>query len=292
MNIPALPALEVQGITKKFRTFALEEASLTVPAGSITALVGPNAAGKTTLLNLIFGVGAAQAGSIRVFGHDHVNDDVGLKKLAAFAGPELDFSGWGSVQAALRFLAGFRPTWDHAYEQRLLAAFELPAQKSLSTLSFGGHTKLALVAALAWRPRLLVLDEPTTGLDARVGNFLMNELLAVVTDPTRSVLLSSHQLSDVERYADRLVLLSEGRVLLEGEIASLVEDYCWAQWSAPENSGLGTVPGILVPRCESARWKAILQRSVCSPEKLKAMGATQVHAQPVTLEELFLALTA
>jgi ABC-2 type transport system ATP-binding protein len=292
MNTPEPPALEIQEVVKKFRTFALAGVSLTVPAGSITALVGPNAAGKTTLLNLIFGVGASDAGSIRVFGHDHVRDDVALKKIAAFAGPELDFSAWGSVRAALRFLAGFRPTWDPAYERRLLEQLELAPQKTIRALSFGEQTKLALVAALAWRPRLLVLDEPTTGLDARARNFLMHELLAVVTDPTRSILLSSHQLSDVERYADRLVLLSRGRVLLEGEMGSLVEDYCWAQWSAPAHSGFGAVPGILAPQGEGTRWKALLQRSVCSPEKLTAMGATQMHVQPVTLEELFLVLTA
>jgi ABC-2 type transport system ATP-binding protein len=120
----------------------------------------------------------------------------------------------------------------------------------------------------------------------------MSELLAVVTDPKRSILLSSHQLSDVERYADRLVLLSRGRVLLEGDMASLVEDYCWAQWSAPEHSRFGTVPGILTPQCDGGRWKAMLQRSVCSQEKLASLGATQMHVQPVTLEELFLARTA
>jgi ABC-2 type transport system ATP-binding protein len=292
MNNPEPPALEIQGVAKKFRTFALAGASLTVPAGSITALVGPNAAGKTTLLNLIFGVGALDAGSIRVFGHDHERDDVALKKITAFAGPELDFTAWGNVRAALGFLAGFRPTWDPAYEQRLLEQFELAPQKTTQALSFGQQTKLALVAALAWRPRLLVLDEPTTGLDPRARNFLMSELLAVVTDPTRSILLSSHQLSDVERYADRLVLLSRGRVLLEGDTASLVEDYCWAQWSAPEGSGFGAVPGILAPQREGARWKAMLRRSVCMPEKLAVLGATQMHVQPVTLEELFLALTA
>lgn len=292
MNPTEMPALEIRGIAKKFRNFALEDISLTVPAGSITALIGPNGAGKTTLLNLIFGVGAAQAGTIRVFGHDHVEEDVPLKRLAAFAGPELDFSPWGSVHAALRFLAGFRPTWDTAYEQRILEQFELPANKTIDALSFGEQTKLALVAALAWRPRLLVLDEPTTGLDARSRHFLMNELLAVVTDPGCSVFLSSHQLADVERYADRLVMLGRGRVLLEGEMAALVEDYCWAQWTAPEKSALNGAPGILVPRHDGALWKALLQRSVCPPEKLETLGATQVRTQPVTLEELFLALTA
>ena len=196
------------------------------------------------------------------------------------------------MRAALRFLAGFRPTWDPAYEQRLLEQFELAPQTIIRALSFGEQTKLALIAALAWRPRLLVIDEPTTGLDARARNFLMRELLAVVTDPTRSILLSSHQLSDVERYADRLVLLNQGRVLLEGELASLVEDYCWAQWSAPEGAGFTAVPGILVPQREGARWKAMLRRSLCTPEKLAAFGATHIHTQPVTLEELFLALTA
>ncbi len=287
-----MPALEIRGIVKKVREFRLQDISLTVPAGSITALVGANGAGKTTLLNLIFGVGAAQSGTVRVFGHDHVREDVPLKRLAAFAGPELDFSSWGTVGSALRFLAGFRPTWDAAYEQQLLEQFQLPAKKLIRALSCGEKNKLSLVAALAWRPRLLVLDEPASGLDARSRHFLLNELLASVTDPTRSVLLSSHQLSDVERYADRLVLLGQGRVLLEGEIATVLEDYCWAQWSAPEKSVFNGLPGVLAPQRDGTRWKALLQRSVCLPGDLEARGATQVHTQHVTLEELFLALTA
>jgi ABC-2 type transport system ATP-binding protein len=292
MNVIETPALEIRGIVKRYRKFVLGEVSLNVPPGSITALLGANGTGKTTLMNLIFGVGAPEAGTIRVFGCDHFDDDVALKRITAFAGPDLDLSYWGTVRGALNFLAAFRPSWDAAYEQQLLEQFALPAQKSIRALSFGEQTKLGLVAALSWRPRLLVLDEPTTGLDVRARQFLMNELLAVVTDPSRSVLLSSHQLTEVERIADRMVVLHGGRVLLEGEVAPLVDDYCWAQWSAPEKSGFEKVPGIWVPQRDGLLWKAMLKRSVCPPEKLEALGATQLHTQPVTLEELFLALTA
>lgn len=292
MNPTEMPALEIRGVAKKFRKFALEDVSLTVPAGSITALLGPNGAGKTTLLNLIFGVGMAHAGAIRVFGYDHVKEDLPLKHLAAFAGPELNFVAWESVQSALRFLSSFRPTWDAAYEQRLLENFEMEGRKSIRSLSFGEQMKLALVAALAWRPKLLVLDEPTTGLDARARHFLLNELLAVVTDPTRAVLMSSHQLADVERFADRMVILRQGRVLMEGEIASLVEDYAWVQWAAPETAVFRGVTGILRLQGQGGQWRAMVQRSVCTPERLGALGASQLHLQPVTLEELFLNLSA
>lgn len=292
MNTTKTPALEVRNLVKKFRHFVLGEVSLTVPAGAITALIGANGAGKSTLLNLIFGVGAPQTGTIRVFGYDHVDQDVALKSIAGFAGTDLDLSGWGSVRAALNFLASFRPSWDAAYEHRLLEQFALPAQKSIRALSFGEQTKLGLVAALAWRPRLLVLDEPTTGLDTRARQFLLNELLAVVTDPDRSVLLSSHQLTDVERVADRIVLLHAGRVLLEGEVPLLVEDYYWAQWSAPVKEVFSGVPGFLSPQIDGTHWKAMLQRSVCPTNKLEALGATRIQTQPVTLEELFLALTS
>ncbi|MEK0447578.1 MAG: hypothetical protein RLZZ399_2899 [Verrucomicrobiota bacterium] len=292
MNTTETPALEVRGLVKKFRKFVLGEVSLSVPAGSITALLGANGAGKTTLLNLIFGVGAPEAGTIRVFGYDHFNEDVALKRIAAFAGPDLDLSGWGNVRAALDFLAAFRPSWDAAYEERLLEQFALPAKKSIRALSFGEQTKLGLVAAMAWRPRLLVLDEPTTGLDVRARQFLLQELLAVVTDPNRSVLLSSHQLTDVERIADRMVLLQQGRVLLEGEVASLLEEHCGVQWSAPANALFRGMPGVLGAQCEGNRWRAVIRRTVCSAQQLEAAGATQVHTQPVTLEELYLAHTA
>lgn len=292
MNPTETLALEIRGLLKKFPKFVLGELSLSVPAGSITALLGANGAGKTTLLNLIFGVGAPQAGEIRVFERDHAGDDVAVKKMAGFAGPELDFSAWGTVGGALEFLAAFRPSWDGAYERNLLENFGLLPRKRIQSLSLGERTQLGLVAALAWRPRLLVLDEPTTGLDVRARQFLLKELLSVVIEPDRAVFLSSHQLSDVERIADRLVLLKGGRVMVEGEVARLLESYTWAQWSAPTEALFAGVTGVFALQSEGGRWRAVLDRNVCPPERLGQLGATQLHTQPLSLEELFLALTA
>lgn len=292
MNASSTPALEIRHIVKKFRSFALEDVSLTVPAGSVTALIGPNGAGKTTLLQLIFGIGMPDSGQIRAFGHDHLREDVSVKHLAAFAGPEMDFSGWSTVGKALRFLASFRPGWDDTYAAQLLEVFELTSKQAVPLLSFGQRMKLGLVAAMAWHPRLLVLDEPTLGLDPAARHFLLHELLATVTNPERAVLISSHQLADIERYADRVVILQSGRVRLESETDTLVGDFHAVQWNDFSERDWGTVPGVLAARRDGAVWSAILQNSLCTPEQLVSRGASQIQSQPVTLEDLFLALTA
>ena len=160
------PALEVSGLEKYYPRVRLGPLNLTVPSGSIYGLLGPNGAGKTTLIDLIFGMGSPDAGTIKVCGYDHERDEVAVKQRAAYVGPDLNFIAWGKIGRAIRFNRGFRPTWDDGYCARLMQDFGISADDRIGTLSFGGRTKLALLLALAWRPPLLVLDEPTTGIDA------------------------------------------------------------------------------------------------------------------------------
>jgi ABC-type molybdate transport system ATPase subunit len=115
-----------------------------------------------------------------VCGFDHAREEVAVKQRAAYVGPDLNFAAWGRVGKAIRFIRGFRPTWDEAYCARLMEVLGLAADERISTLSFGARTKLALLLALAWHPQVLVLDEPTTGLDAHSKKVVFTELLAMV----------------------------------------------------------------------------------------------------------------
>jgi ABC-type sugar transport system ATPase subunit len=127
-----------------------------------------------------------------------------MKQRVGYASPELSFVVWGRVEKAIRFVRGFRPTWDEAYAARLMETFSLSPGDKIATLSFGAKTKLALLLAMAWHPQVLVLDEPTTGLDAHSKRAVFAELLAIVRDEARTVVISSHQLTDLERFADRV----------------------------------------------------------------------------------------
>src|SRR5579862_9105729 len=200
-------AVEIRGLTKRFKTFCLGPLDLTVPRGAIYGFVGPNGAGKTTTIDLIFGMGANDSGRITVLGLDHRRDDAAMKREVGYASPELNFQPWGKVGRVIEFMRAFRPTWDNAYCDHLLGAWHLKHSDSVWSLSFGTKIKLALVLAMPWRPRVLVLDEPTVGLDPIAKDLLFAELLSAVRDGERTVLISSHALQDVERFADHVGMI-------------------------------------------------------------------------------------
>jgi ABC-2 type transport system ATP-binding protein len=289
MNTP--PALEIHALEKHYPRFTLGPLDLSVPAGAIYGLIGPNGAGKTTLIDQVFGMGAPDAGTIRVCGLDHERDEVAVKQRAAYVGPDLNFVAWGKVGKAIRFIRGFRPTWDEAYCARLMQTLGISADERIATLSFGGRTKLALLLALAWHPQVLILDEPTTGLDAHSKKAVFAELLAIVRDEARTVLISSHQLSDLERFTDRVGILHKGRLIAEGTTAELVERHVQSEFTTENAESFARVPGLTMQEQDGTRWRAVLDTVLCPPASLATRGARDVNTQPLTLEELFLALT-
>ena len=289
MNTP--PALEIHALEKHYPRFTLGPLDLTVPGGAIYGLIGPNGAGKTTLIDHIFGMGSPDAGTIKVCGLDHERDEVAVKERAAYVGTDLSYVAWGKVGKAIRFIRGFRPTWDEAYAARLMQSLGISADERIATLSFGGRTKLALLLALAWRPQVLVLDEPTTGLDAHSKQAVFAELLAIVRDEARTVFISSHQLSDLERFTDRVGVLHKGRLVAEGATAELVERHVQTVCTAENADVFARVPGLTVQARDGSRWRAVLDTLACPLASLASRGARDVETQPLTLEELFLALT-
>jgi ABC-2 type transport system ATP-binding protein len=283
------PCLHITGLEKRYRRFALGPIDLTVPTGTIYGLIGPNGAGKSTLIDSIFGMASPDAGSIKVSGLDHVRDDVAVKQRAAYMGPDLNFLGWGKVGRAVRFMRGFRPTWDDAYAAQLMEKLGLNAADKIFTLSFGGRTKLALLMALAWKPQVLVLDEPTTGLDAHAKKLIFGELLAIVKDEARTVLISSHQITDLERFADRVGILHKGRMVVDGNTNDLVERFVQIEFTAPPDF---TAPsGLSVQEKDGQRWRAVLDTQATPMTAFAQCGASDVREQSLTLEELFIALT-
>jgi ABC-2 type transport system ATP-binding protein len=285
------PALEVSGLEKHYPRFGLGPLDLTVPPGSIYGLIGPNGAGKTTLIDLIFGMGSPDAGTIKVCGYDHERDEVAVKQRAAYVGPDLNFIAWGKIGRAIRFNRGFRPTWDDGYCARLMQDFGISADDRIGTLSFGGRTKLALLLALAWRPPLLVLDEPTTGIDAHSKKAVFAEMLNIVRDEARTVFISSHQISDLERFADRVGVLHKGRLVAEGSTAELVDRHVQAEWVAENADAFAHTPGLTVQERDGPNWRGVVDTLTCPLDTLAARGARDVRTQPLTLEDLFLALT-
>lgn len=284
-------AIEIHGLCKKFHRFTLGPLDLTVPRGAIYGLIGPNGVGKTTTMDLIFGMGGNDAGTIRVAGFDHRKEAVQLKQHTAYASPELNFQVWGKVGKAIRFVRGFYPGWDDAYSTALMKAFHLGAGDRIATLSSGANTKLGLLMALARRPDVLVLDEPLSGLDAISKQQLFSELLKTVEDGKRTVLISSHNLSDLERFADHLGLLKNGKLLLEGRTDEVVERYRLAEFFTHNGTMLENPPeGLLILKWNENRWRALLDQRSGAQEWLQRQGIHDLSLTRLTLEDLFVAL--
>ena len=285
-------AIQIRGLLKDYPRFHLGPLDLTVPQGAIYGLVGPNGAGKTTTIDLIFGLARNDAGQIRVIGLDHRADEVPLKRRAAYVSPELNFQVWGKVGKALRFLRGFYPEWDDAYCTRLMKMFHLGVNDRIATLSSGAKTKLGLVPALARRPELLVLDEPLTGLDAISKQQLFGELLKFVQDGQHSVLISSHSLSDIERFADHVGMLKNGRLVVEGRMDEVVERYRLAEFFSSNGSTFNSPApeGLIILKHHENRWHALLDRQSGAEAWLQSNGVQQLSLTRLTLEDLFVAL--
>jgi ABC-2 type transport system ATP-binding protein len=286
------PAIEIRGLRKTFPKFALGPLDLTVPAGSIYGLIGPNGSGKSTTLDLLFGIGAHDGGTFRAAGFDHAAQEVAMKRVVTYGSPETSFAAWVKVGWAICYARSFYPTWDDALCFRLMDSFRLQADEKITTLSFGARTKLSLLIALCPRPQVLVLDEPTTGLDPEARQILFNELLASVQDETRSVLISSHQLADVERYADHLGILSEGRLLCEGPMADIVARHRMVEYSVPGGVELPMLSGFYVRKKQADRWLAVVDIAMHPTPTLEARGL-RVHSETaLPLEEIFIAMTS
>ena len=283
-------ALEIRGLKKSFTSFTLGPIDLTVPMGAIYGFVGPNGAGKTTTLDLIFGLGMKDAGSISVLGLDHQRDERAMKLRAAYVNPDLNYSPWSRVRKAISFVKGFYPTWDDAYCASMLANFQIGLDEKIQSLSFGARTKLSLALALSWHPPFLILDEPTTGLDAISRQQLFAELLSAVQREDRAILISSHAITDLERFADHVGLIKNGRMIVEGATDEVVERYRLVDIPSEQAAGVEREPGVLVQQRDQHRWRVLLDQRLTPIDQLKAGGRSLLADSALSLEELVVAL--
>ena len=205
--------LELSGVGKSFPSFSLRDVGFAVPAGSIMGLIGENGAGKTTLIRLILNELRRDGGSIRIFGKDGIKDEIAVKEQIGVVFDELCFPGEFRAKDIGAVLGRVFKTWDGGLYRRYLGDFSLPDKKRIKEYSKGMKMKLGIAAALSHRPRLLILDEATSGLDPVMRSDILDLLLDFIQDESRGVLFSSHITSDLERVADYVTFLHEGRVV-------------------------------------------------------------------------------
>jgi ABC-2 type transport system ATP-binding protein len=284
--------VDVKNVSRRFGDkLALDDVTFRVPSGTVVGLVGENGAGKTTLIKHILGLLKAQTGTVRVFGLDPVADPVGVLSKIGYLSEEPDMPGWMRVRELIRYIAAFYPTWDHEYAEQLRKEFELDPQAKVKHLSKGQRARAGLLTALAYRPPLLVLDEPSSGLDPIVRRDILGAIIRTIADEGRTVLFSSHLLAEVERVSDRVAMIKAGRILFCDELDRIKQTHARVtlQFSGPQMKP-PALAGTLTWDGSGCEWTTVYSGNASQFQSAAAaVGARVVEQSPLTLDEIFLA---
>jgi ABC-2 type transport system ATP-binding protein len=284
--------IEIRGVTRQFGAKrALDNVSLTVPRGVVFGLVGANGAGKTTLIRHVLGLLKAQSGSVRVFGLDPVQEPIRVLSRIGYLSEEGDLPGWMRVDELMRYMRAFYPTWDEAYAQDLRQQFELDPAAKVKTLSKGQKARAGLLVALAYRPELLLLDEPSSGLDPIVRRDILGAIVRTIAEEGRTVLFSSHLLDEVERISDRVAMLKGGRILFTGELDEIKQmHHRLTLRFDDERREPPAIEGVLGWEGRGHEWTAIARGRLDELTlAASAVGAEVIHQAGLSLDEIFLA---
>jgi ABC-2 type transport system ATP-binding protein len=286
-------AIRTESLTKSYGQFvAVDSLNLSVPKNCITAFLGPNGAGKSTTIKMLLGMSRPTSGDATVLGHTISNpaESARLRQNVAYVAEDKPLYGFMTVEQMIRFARSFYPDWRFDEEKKLLAEYRLPLQKKVRTLSKGMRTKLALLLAFARRPELLILDEPSEGLDP-IG--IEHLLLMLVSQAAAgvTVFFSSHQLAEVERVADHVCILNHGRLGLNAPIDDLRQSYRRIDFvfqSVPSDREL-LVPGIENIRSSGRHVSVLASRNADEViRRARDLSAVSVEVSPVALRDIFL----
>jgi ABC-2 type transport system ATP-binding protein len=284
------PAVEFSGVTKRYRYFTLDQVDLKLPTGYIMGFVGANGAGKSTTLRILMGLVQQDAGSVKVLGHAMPKDQAVAKREIGFVSEDMRLYGAATLEWHMRFVRSIYPRWDNAYANDLLRRFDLKARQKIKGMSHGQRVKAALMLALARRPRLLVLDEPTAGLDPIARREVLGELMAVLADEERTVLFSSHNTIEVEQISDRITFIDRGRILESSDKEAFLDRWRRVRLVLPPNTKLPGLPGIV--KVDGSSRLPVITTNRFEPAMMAACADVGVSVQAVdgmTLEEIFIA---
>ena len=284
--------IDIKGVSRSFgKKIALDEVDLTVPQGSVVGLVGENGAGKTTLLKHVLGLFKARTGTVRVFGKDPVEDPEAVLSEIGYLSEVRDLPDWMKIGELMSYTKAFFPSWDDAFAEELRNMFELSLDQKVKTLSRGQRARAGLIAAIAHRPQLLVLDEPSSGLDPVVRRDILSAIIRTVADEGRTVLFSSHLLDEVQRVSDHVAMLHLGKMLLTSPMDDVLTSHhrLTVRFEQPFTSPL-KLEGALRCDGEGREWTVLCngERASIEAQVTQLNGEIVERAAP-TLDEIFVA---
>jgi ABC-2 type transport system ATP-binding protein len=283
-------SVQFEGVSKRYTHFSLENIHLELPTGSIMGFIGANGAGKSTTIRILMGLVHQDEGSVRVLGHAMPSDQAAAKLDIGFVSEDMRLYGAATLAWHMDFLRPIYPRWDQAYAEDLARRFDLKPQQKIKGLSHGQRVKAALLLALARRPRLLVLDEPTTGLDPVARVEVLSELMAVLADEDRTILFSSHNTLDVEQISDQITFIDRGRIIDSDDKEVFLDRWRRLRLVLPPDGVVPRLPGVV--EVGGSGRLPVLTTNRFDPAMLSAcndMGATVQAVDTMTLEEIFVA---
>jgi ABC-2 type transport system ATP-binding protein len=283
-------AVQFEGVGKTYPHFTLDDINLELPTGSIMGFIGANGAGKSTTLRILMGLVHQDRGAVHVLGCEMPAQQAEAKREVGFVSEDMRLYGAATLAWHMEFIRSIFPSWDQAYAESLLKRFDLKAEQKLKKVSHGQRVKAALLLVLARRPRLLVLDEPTTGLDPVARHEVLHALMEVLADERRTILFSSQNTLDVEQISDQITFIDRGRIIDSADKETFLDRWRRLRLDVPPAVALPALPGV-VETTSSGRL-AVVTMNGYEPAMAEAYhdaGVTVQAVDSMTLEEIFVA---
>jgi ABC-2 type transport system ATP-binding protein len=289
--------IQTESLCRRYgRTEAVHDLTLSVPEGAVFAFVGPNGAGKTTTIKTVMNILEPSSGRATVLGTDSRRLGPAEFRQIGYVSENQDLPGWMTISELLDYCAPFYPTWDAAFAEDLRRRLDLPLRRKLKDFSRGMRMKAALLSSLAYRPKLLVLDEPFAGLDALVRDEFIQGILELAEQSQWSVFISSHDIDEVERLADWIGVINEGRLHLAEPVAALVGRFRQVEATFDGEAALPRqLPEHWLSPEAAAHALRVVDARAGEPggeDRVRQVlgGATRVDFSPMPLKAIFMAL--
>jgi ABC-2 type transport system ATP-binding protein len=281
------PVIQLSGVVKRFgKKQVLDSETLWVEAGQTFAFLGRNGAGKTTTIRMLLGLLAPDAGTLRVLGLDPIAQPLEVRRRVGYVAEDQTMFGWMDVAQMIAFIAPFYPTWDAARARELSERFELPQKTRIKHLSKGQGVRLALLLALSHRPKLVILDDPTLGLDPIMRKEFLRDLVTHLQSEQVTVFFSSHLLYEVEPVADAVAILDRGRIVRQADTEELRARVKRLILPASAEPVARSLPGILDLSQNGRELVAVVEDIEPARQQLRSEGVV-AREMDMNLDEIF-----
>jgi ABC-2 type transport system ATP-binding protein len=283
-------AVHFEGVGKDYPHFTLDDIDLELPTGAVMGFIGANGAGKSTTIRILMGLVHQARGTVHVLGHRMPEAQAAAKQDVGFVSEDMRLYGSATLAWHMAFIGAIYPSWDQAYAGSLTTRFDLKPEQKIKGLSHGQRVKAALLLVLARRPRLLVLDEPTTGLDPVARHEVLGALMEVLADEHRTILFSSQNTLDVEQISDRITFIDRGRIIDSGDKETFLDRWRRVRLDVPPGVVLPSLPGIVEAGSSGRLTVLTTNRYDPAMAAIYQEAGVVVHAvDTMTLEEIFVA---